>query len=63
MNLKNKIFLASFVVLLVIPLSYLEADDQLFGGSKEKDAESKQQASKQMVQDEAPIMELSLIHI
>ena len=45
MNLKNKIFLASIVAVLTFPLSHLKADDQLFGGSKEKDAESKKQAS------------------
>mgnify|MGYP003312863960 CR=1 FL=1 len=61
MNLKNKIFLASIAAVLVFPLSHLKADDQLFGGSKEKDAESKKQASQQMVQDEAPIMEIPKI--
>ena len=61
MNLKNKIFLASILAVLVFPLSHLKADDQLFGGSKEKDAKSKKQASQQMVQDEVPIMEIPKI--
>ena len=61
MNFKNKIFLTAIVVRTIFPLSVLKADDQLFGGSKEKDSETKKQATQQMVQDEAPIMEIPKI--
>ena len=51
MNFKNKILSAAVVLGLIFFLSDLKADDQLFGGSKEKDSESKKQATQQMVQD------------
>ena len=35
---------------MICPLSILDADDQLFGGSKEKDSGSSNQSAKQMVQ-------------
>ena len=60
MKLKHKIFILAASALLLYPFSSLKAEDQLFGG-KEKDSDSKNKASKQMVQEEAPIMEMPKI--
>ena len=60
-KINNKIFSIFTAVVLVSPLSTLDADDQLFGGSKEKDSGSNNQAAKQMVQEESSIMEIPKI--
>ena len=60
-KINNKIFSIFTSILLISPLSILDADDQLFGGSKEKDSGSSNQAAKQMVQEESPIMEIPKI--
>ena len=56
-NINNKIFLIFSSIILISPLSILDADDQLFGGSKEKDSGSSSQAAKQMVQEDSPVMD------
>ena len=60
-KINKKIFSIITAVVLILPLSILDADDQLFGGSKEKDSGSSNQAAKQMVQEESPIMEIPKI--
>ena len=40
---------------IVNPITILNADDQLFGGSKDKDSESDEKAEQLMVKDDAPI--------
>ena len=36
----------------------MDADDQLFGGSKDKDSESDEKAEQLMVKDESPVKKL-----
>ena len=60
MKLKHNIHIFTASVLLLHSFSFLNADDQLFGG-KEKDSDSNNKASNQMVQEEAPIMEMPKI--
>ena len=60
-KINKKIFLTLTSAILISPLSILDADDQLFGGSKEKDSGSSNQSTKQMVQEESPIMEIPKI--
>ena len=48
-----------FVGLILSPLTYVHSDDdQLFGGSKDKDSKSEKKAEKQLVKDEVPIKKL-----
>ena len=48
-----------FVGLILSPLTYVHSDDdQLFGGSKDKDSKSEKKAKKQLVKDEVPIKKL-----
>ena len=43
---------------IVNPITILNADDQLFGGSKDKDSESDEKAEQLMVKDEIPVKKL-----
>ena len=62
MKLTNKIFTVIAYAIILYPISYVNADDQLFGGKdKDKESSSSKKASKQMVLDEAPIMEMPKI--
>ena len=60
--MKNSIKIAISIMLMwgaVNPLVILYAeDDQLFGGKKDEESDSKDNTSKQMVQDESPIKEM-----
>ena len=60
-KINNKTISTFTAYVLMLPLSILDADDQLFGGSKEKDSGSSSQAAKQMVQEEPAIMEIPKI--
>ena len=59
-KINNKIFSIFTSIVLISPLSILDADDQLFGGSKEKDSGSSNQAAKQMVQEAVSYTHLTL---
>ena len=48
----KKIFALLIFGAIINPITILNADDQLFGGSKDKDSESNEKAEQLMVKDE-----------
>ena len=66
-NNSFKIAIATiFVGLILSPLTYVHSDeDQLFGGSKDKDKKSKSEnkAEKQIIKDEVPFKELPKVRL
>ena len=54
----EKVFALFIFGILINPMTTLDADDQLFGGSKNNDSESDEKAEQLMVKDDAPIKKL-----
>ena len=56
-NIK-KIFVLLILAAFFSPISTLNADDQLFGGSKDDESESKEKTEQLMVKDDSPVKKL-----
>jgi hypothetical protein len=54
----NKVFALLIFGVIVNLSTFLNADDQLFGGSKDNDSESNEKVEQLMVKDEGPVKKL-----